>query len=219
LTKPNASSKTTARALDARVPIPSRVLNAGAELFRQQGYELSTTRELSARLGINKASLYYYVSSKEELLYLICIESLRRVTEAVTQAIESREDPIEKLHAVFHAQLRSVLGDLNLHATMLLELRSLGGQWRVDVQRRRDEYEALIAAVVAEAQQTGEVRTDLRAKQLAIGMLSLLNWTIYYYKPEGLSSPDGLAEMLWQLYINGAAEPTRSTKVQNRASK
>jgi AcrR family transcriptional regulator len=219
LTTPNSRSKATARALDAKAPIPDRILNAGAELFREQGYGLTTTRELSARLGINKASLYHYVTSKEELLYVICVESLRRVTEAVTQAIESREDPIEKLHAVFRAQLGSVLGDLNLHATMLLELRSLGGQWRVDVQRARDEYEALIVAVVAEAQQAGEFRTDLSAKQLAIGMLSLLNWTIYYYKPEGLLSPDGLAEMLWQLYSNGAVEPARSTKVQNRASK
>jgi TetR/AcrR family transcriptional regulator, cholesterol catabolism regulator len=210
---PNADAKATARALDVKVPTSSRILKAGAELFREQGYALSTTRELSARLGINKASLYYHVSSKEELLYLICVESLRQVTEAVTQAIESREDPMEKLHAAFHAHLKSVLGNLDFHATMLLELRSLSGHWRDDVRRARDEFQALIVAVIAEAQQAGEVRTDISAKQLAIGILSLLNWTIYYYKPDGLLSPEQLAEMLWQLYINGAAEPARATKV------
>jgi AcrR family transcriptional regulator len=210
---PNANAKATAGALDAKVPTSSRILNEGAQLFREQGYALSTTRELSARLGINKASLYYHVSSKEELLYLICVESLRQVTEAVTQAIESREDPMEKLHAAFHAHLKSVLGNLDFHATMLLELRSLSGHWRDDVRRARDEFQALIVAVIAEAQQAGEVRTDISAKQLAIGILSLLNWTIYYYKPDGLLSPEQLAEMLWQLYINGAAEPARATKV------
>jgi TetR/AcrR family transcriptional regulator, cholesterol catabolism regulator len=213
---PNA--KATAGALAAQEPTASRILDVGAKLFREQGYALSTTRELSARLGINKASLYYHVSSKEELLYLICVDSLRHVTEAVTQAIESCEDPMDQLHAVFHAHLRSVLSNLDLHATMLLELRSLGGQWRVEVQRARDEYEALIGAIIARTQEAGEVRADLSAKHLAIGMLSLLNWTIYYYKPEGALSPEELAEMLWQLYINGAAEPAGAIKVQNRAS-
>jgi TetR/AcrR family transcriptional regulator, cholesterol catabolism regulator len=201
-TAPRASSTTAPRDQDTKTA--DRVLSEGAKLFREQGYGLSTTRQLSARLGINKASLYYHVSSKEDLLYKICIESLRRVTEAVKQAIDSTEDPLDKLLAVFHAQLGSVLGDLDLHATMLLELRSLTGQRQIEVQRARDEYEALLVNVIAEAQQAKEIRTDLSAKQVTVGMLSLLNWTIYYYKPDGLLSPDGLAEMLWQLFINGA---------------
>jgi TetR/AcrR family transcriptional regulator, cholesterol catabolism regulator len=213
---PNNNAKAATRTLDGTEPTSSRVLSAGAELFREQGYALSTTRELSARLGINKASLYYHVSSKEELLFRICVESLRQVTEAVTQAIESREDPIEKLHAAFHAHLKSVLGNLDFHATMLLELRSLSGQWLEDVQRARDEYEALLVAVVTEAQQARQIRTDLSASQLSIGMLSLLNWTIYYYKPDGPLPPEGLAEILWKLYIDGAATPAAGAKVLNR---
>jgi TetR/AcrR family transcriptional regulator, cholesterol catabolism regulator len=204
LTKPLTDSEMALRDQGAKVPTADRVINEGAKLFREQGYALSTTRQLSARLGINKASHYYHVSSKEELLYMICVESLLRVTEAVKHAVDSSEDPIEKLLAVFHAQLGSVLGDLDLHATMLLELRSLTGERRIEVQRARDEYEALIVNVIAEAQQTEQVRADLSAKQLAVGMLSLLNWSIYYYKPQGPLSPDGLADMLWQLFINGA---------------
>jgi AcrR family transcriptional regulator len=201
-TPPRASSTTAPRDQDTKTA--DRVLSEGAKLFREQGYALSTTRQLSACLGINKASLYYHVSSKEDLLYKICIESLRRVTEAVKQAIDSTQDPLDKLLAVFHAQLGSVLGDLDLHATMLLELRSLTGQRQIEVQRARDEYEALLVNVIAQAQQTKQIRTDLSAKQVTVGMLSLLNWTIYYYKPDGLLSSDELAEMLWQLFINGA---------------
>jgi TetR/AcrR family transcriptional regulator, cholesterol catabolism regulator len=189
---------------EIKEPTASRILTEGAQLFREQGYAVSTTRELSARLGINKASLYYHIESKEDLLRLICLESLRRVTEAVNEALESSDDPLEKVHAICHAHLTSVLSDLDLHATMLLELRALTGQRRIDVQRARDTYESLLVTAIADAQTAGLMRDDLTAKDLTVGLLSLLNWTISWYKPDGKMSPDDLAEMFWRLYTGGA---------------
>jgi AcrR family transcriptional regulator len=203
----NGASGETKRTA-AKVPTSSRILTAGAELFREHGYGPSTTRQLSDRLGITKASLYYHIASKEDLLRLICMESLRRVTESVVAAAEAQTDPLEKVRAVFHGQLESVLGDLDLHATMLLELRSLTGAYREEVHEARDAYEALITAVVAEAQAAGALRTDLTTKQLTLGLLSLLNWTISWYQPGGGLSPDELAEVFWRLYLNGAIAPS-----------
>jgi AcrR family transcriptional regulator len=165
---------------------------------------VSTTRELSARLGITKASLYYHIASKEDLLRLICLESLRRVTESVAGAIDATPDPLEKVRAALYAHLESVLGDLDLHATMLLELRALTGEFRDEVQHARDAYEALITSVIANAQEARGLRNDLTAKQLTIGLLSMLNWTISWYRPGGGLTPSELAEIFWKLYLDGA---------------
>lgn len=199
-----APAKRDAKQKAEKVPTSSRILTDGARLFREQGYAVSTTRELSARLGITKASLYYHISSKEDLLRLICLESLRRVTESVTAAIEASSDPLEKVRAAMYAHLESVLGDLDLHATMLLELRALTGEFREEVQQARDAYELLIISVVANAQEAGTLRSDLTAKQLAVGLLSILNWTISWYRPGGGLSPSELAEVFWKLYLSGA---------------
>jgi TetR/AcrR family transcriptional regulator, cholesterol catabolism regulator len=56
-----------------------RVLSEAARLFREQGYAAATTRELARRLGINKASLYYHVAKKEDLLYQICMVAMARI--------------------------------------------------------------------------------------------------------------------------------------------
>jgi AcrR family transcriptional regulator len=197
-------AKGDAKKSAAKVPTSSRILTAGAELFREHGYAVSTTRQLSACLGITKASLYYHISSKEDLLRLICLESLRRVTESVAAAVDANTDPLEKVRAALYAHLESVLGDLDLHATMLLELRSLTGEFREEVQRARDAYEALINSVIANARDAGVLRTDLTAKQLTVGLLSMLNWTISWYQPGGGLSPGELAEIFWQLYLGGA---------------
>lgn len=188
----------------AKVPTSSRILTAGAELFREHGYAVSTTRQLSARLGITKASLYYHISSKEDLLRLICLESLRRVTGSVTAAVDAVTDPLDKVRAALDAHLESVLGDLDLHATMLLELRALTGEFREEVQRARDNYETLVNSLIANAQEAGALRTDLTAKQLTVGLLSMLNWTISWYQPGGGLTPSELAEIFWKLFLGGA---------------
>jgi AcrR family transcriptional regulator len=49
-----------------------RLLDAAVALFSRQGYAATSTREVAALLGMQKASLYYHIESKEDLLYFIC---------------------------------------------------------------------------------------------------------------------------------------------------
>ena len=64
-----------------------RLLGIAAELFRRKGFAQSTTRELAELLGLKKASLYYYVHSKQDLLYELCLESVRSIAHEVAAAV------------------------------------------------------------------------------------------------------------------------------------
>lgn len=182
----------------------SRLLAEGASLFRERGFGATTTREISARLGINKASLYYHVPSKEGLLHDICIESLRRTKLALVEALAAQPSDADAINTLVHAHVRSMLGDLEMHATMLLEMRCLSGEYYENVKASRDEYEGMVLTVVAAAQQAGALRSDQSARRLTMGLLNLLNWTLSWWKPDGDLSPDQLADFLGDLYLNGA---------------
>ena len=54
------------------------VVDAAAKVFAEKGYRAATLRDIAAELGMLKGSLYYYIETKEDLLY----ELLRRVHEA-----------------------------------------------------------------------------------------------------------------------------------------
>jgi AcrR family transcriptional regulator len=193
-------------------PTADRLFVAAAQLFRECGYAAATTREISARLGINKASLYHYISGKEDLLHGICIESLRRVHRDVLEAVSSETEPSERIRRLCQAHLTSMLTDLDMHTTMLLELKSLTGTRYEEVREARDLYEGLVTTTVAEAQQAGSLRTDIDAKHLTIGLLNMLNWTLTWYKPKGDDSPEMLAASLAELYLNGASVPANRSK-------
>jgi AcrR family transcriptional regulator len=184
--------------------VSSRLLVEGATLFRERGFGATTTREISAALGINKASLYYHVPSKEALLHDICMESLRRTKLALTEALAAQSDDVDSITTLIHAHVGSMLTDLEMHATMLLEMRCLTGDYYESVKASRDEYEAMVLAVVVGAQKSKVLRGDLSAKRLTMGLLNLLNWTLAWWNPGGDLTPAGLADVLSDIFLNGA---------------
>jgi TetR/AcrR family transcriptional regulator, cholesterol catabolism regulator len=182
-----------------------RVLSEAARIFREQGYAAATTRELARRLGINKASLYYHMAKKEDLLYQICIVAMARIYEAATAAVESETEPAERIRALIRAHLESTLTDLDMHATMMLEMKYLTGQQREEVMEARDRFEGLVASTVAAAQRAGAIRHDMPVSYLRILLLNLLNWPLTWYVPGAGMTPEKLSGYTYELYMNGAA--------------
>jgi AcrR family transcriptional regulator len=63
----------------------ARVLQAALDLFAEQGFAATSTRELSERLGFTKAALYYYFRTKDDLLAALIQPVLEQLTTLITQ--------------------------------------------------------------------------------------------------------------------------------------
>lgn len=175
-----------------------------ARLFWEKGYSATTIRELAEYLGVQKASLYYHISGKEDLLHDICVESLGNIHGAVVEAIANEGDPLARVRAMIHAHVASMLDDREKHATMLTELKSLSPDRREAVVELRDEYERLAREIISEAQKAGVLRSDMSAKELQLGLFNLLNWTIFWYRSDGDLAPEELAGKFESLFLDGA---------------
>ena len=92
-----------ALAKDERRPIPTPVKNdalvqrkradlvaSAVPLFIRKGYHQTTTREIAAAVGWSIGSLYEYVKSKEDILYLVC-DAIHSEMEAALRG-DLRED-------------------------------------------------------------------------------------------------------------------------------
>lgn len=181
-----------------------RLLDTAAALFRRRGYASATTRELAEELGIRKASLYHHISTKEELLEAVCLESLRRLMAEARAILETESEPLRPLIAT---HLTTALHDRNLHATMLLDSGALSAERRARVIEQRTEYERLLREVVAADQSAGRLRADMDPKLLTLALLNLLNWTVFWFDPEGEWSAPDVASRLTELYLDGAGAP------------
>lgn len=177
----------------------------GARLFAKKGFAATTTRELARALGITNGTFYHYFETKEDLLLQICNESLTNIIEHVGAAVENAATAPNKVEALIRAHVLAMLGDQDLHKTMLTELASLSGGRRAAVTARRDDYSRLVRVVLEGAQREGVIRDDISAHTLTLLLLNMLNWTIFWFDRRGELTAEGLADAMAATFIDGAA--------------
>lgn len=68
-----------------------RILEVASELFIEQGYDGTSLREISDRLGFTKAALYYHFRSKEEILQEL-LTPFDTMLDEVLHRLESARD-------------------------------------------------------------------------------------------------------------------------------
>ncbi|MBW1635518.1 MAG: TetR/AcrR family transcriptional regulator [Deltaproteobacteria bacterium] len=64
-----------------------QIVDAAVKLFIEQGYHKTTTRELAKKTGMSIGSLYEYISTKDDILYLVAIAIHAEVEKGVTDAL------------------------------------------------------------------------------------------------------------------------------------
>lgn len=64
-----------------------QIVDAAVKLFIKYGYHKTTTRALAKATGLSIGSLYEYVSTKDDVLYLVCIAIHTEVEHGVKDAL------------------------------------------------------------------------------------------------------------------------------------
>jgi AcrR family transcriptional regulator len=188
-------------------PTVDRLLDVAAALFWEKGYAATTTREIATALGIQQASLYFHIASKEDLLYQVFVSSLKQFLADVPAAVEEVECPLERVQALIHAHVAMLLTHQKRNVTMFTELRALSRPHRAEVHALRERYAKFVRSNLQNAQAAGRIRAEIPATYLALALLNILNWTALWFRTGKELSADQVADIFVTLYLRGAATP------------
>jgi GntR family transcriptional regulator of vanillate catabolism len=186
-----------------------KFVRTAAELFSKQGYASTSTRSISSLIGMEKATLYYHVKSKEDLLYLICKASVETVQADVNRAIDGITCPLGQISVLIRAHCLSLLRDQTQHATSLAEVRSLSPARLAEIVSMRKSYQAKIREIFEAGQQTGVFRADVEPQYMASLLRALLDRTVEWYQKGGSLTPAALAEHFSGIFLFGAQSASR----------
>src|SRR5579864_582269 len=75
------------------------ILRHAAQEFCENGYDGASIRDISRSSGISLAGMYYYIKSKQELLYLIQLFTFKTIVARLEKRLKGVNDPVEKLRA------------------------------------------------------------------------------------------------------------------------
>ncbi|MGH9648322.1 MAG: TetR/AcrR family transcriptional regulator, partial [Bryobacteraceae bacterium] len=184
-----------------------RLFDTASELFWRRGYAATTTREIASAFGIQQASLYHHIASKEDLLYRICVSSLEPFVTDVPAAVDQAAQPPERIKLLIHAHLTTLLRYQQRNVTQLTELRSLSTRHRAEVLALRDKYEQFSRSILKDGQAAGAIRDDVSAKFLNLELMSILNHASLWFRKGKALTEDHLAGIFTKVFLEGAATP------------
>jgi AcrR family transcriptional regulator len=82
-----------------------QIFDAVVKLISKKGYHRTTLREISKESGIALGNLYDYISTKEDILYIIQEKATQSVMQAISKDNEGSFNPVEKLERLINSEL------------------------------------------------------------------------------------------------------------------
>ncbi len=183
-------------------PREGDLLAAATRLFRARGFHATSMQDLGEALAMNRGSLYHYIASKDDLLWMVLTRAFDLLDARVTPILDSGAPPLTRLEGAIHEHLRVAAEHADELSLIQIELRSLPSERRAQMIARRDAYEARWRATLDEAVTQGALRpVDIRLA--GIGILSACNWFTQWYRPGGRLGVDEVAAQFWDLFLSG----------------
>jgi len=177
------------------------VLLAAAQEFNARGYHNTTLDEIARRLNVTKPTIYYYVTSKDEILTEIFRTGCGALAEAADEVDASDLSGLDKLADFMRRYAELMTTDFVMNVA-LLEDTSLGPEMRAEVREIKSAIDHRFRTFVEEGIREGEI-ADCDPKMAAFTIAGALNGIARWYQPTGPSDPREIAEVIVNMLVKG----------------
>lgn len=171
-----------ARKKDSNVTKKDIILSEAAKLFKEKGFGGTSMRELAEQVGIEAASMYNHIRSKDEILEEICF---RIAHEYVAHLAEIESAPMsyaEKVKALIGLHVQMVVNDANAVSVANNDWKYLTDERKEEFKEIRKGYEKRFAALLMLGIAHGEFR-EVNVSVALFTILSSIRWIELWYKP------------------------------------
>lgn len=117
---------------------------AAAELFGKKGFHSTTIKEIAQAAGVSAGLIYFYVKTKEDVLFLVLQSVLETYAREIPKAIESKSDPIERFCSAVRVYCEVVAAKPNATLLAYSETKSLSISQRTALKQMELDSNRLI---------------------------------------------------------------------------
>ena len=185
------------------------LISAAAQLFKRQGYDATSTREIATQVGMQPGSPFYHFGNKQDLLLAVMVEGMQQAIarqQAACALASGQETDSERLRRLIRHHFDVLLGpDSDFIPVMLYEWRSLAPAQRKTITQLKDADEAAWIPVLQALHDQGQLQAPVGLARLMI--FGALNWSVQWYEPARKNSKaaraslDELTQTALQLFL------------------
>ena len=181
------------------------VLSCAAKLFNTKGARSTTLSDVASRLGLTKTSLYYYVATKEDLIYQCYEANIRQAHAQLDWAEQAEGSAVDCLMAFLESQIATTLRSLDGEGDYFaapLEVAALKPEHRDTLE---EEYRRLLRRLIVLLNK-GIDAGHIRACNPVVTMRAIvgaLDWSFYWLYEMPREEANKVIGVLRDLFTHG----------------
>lgn len=184
------------------------ILAAASQIFLEKGYEAASLQDIASAVGILKGSVYYYIKTKEDLLY----ELVRRAQAEHMHVLD--EDPAlrgvpppERLRAFISRWMAETEEQRVWNTVAERDFRKLSARRLKTVIERRDRFSGFVKAIIDDGIRQGQFDPDVDTSVATNTIFELMNTSRMWYQPTGRLSLVEIGDWYATFVIRGLGGP------------
>ena len=135
----------------------ARILDAAVKVFAERGFHSATVAEIARGAGVADGTIYLYFKGKDDLLLRLFDEKMTELVAEVKEALSTERNAPGKLRRFIQLHLALVERNPDLASVLIVELRQSAQFLKAADRQKLAAYVDLIAEVVREGQERGEL--------------------------------------------------------------
>lgn len=138
------------------------ILRAATHVFARKGYFNSKVSDIAGEAGIADGTVYLYFKSKDEILHSIFDRAMAEFIAEGRREIGNIADPTARLRRIAQLHLEKLGADREMAVVFQVELRGSTKFMQEFSAAGFAEYLDIIRTTIAEGQEAGVFRTDMK---------------------------------------------------------
>ncbi|WP_242692009.1 TetR/AcrR family transcriptional regulator [Aridibaculum aurantiacum] len=178
------------------------IIEKAASLFKEKGFKATSMRDLAEALGIEAASLYNHISSKNELLHSICLQVAQRFFSKMEAVMASAEDPSGKLETILRFHIQEMVQRYDEVYVSDREWRHLSEPQLTDYKAMRRNYRQQFTMLIEAGIAAGRIK-PIDAPTAVLILLHAISGIESWHRSKRKIDPQALEENMITILISG----------------
>jgi AcrR family transcriptional regulator len=134
------------------------ILQKAAAMFREKGFSATSMRDLAEAVGIEAASLYNHIKSKNEILEAICFEVANRFNTNMDAIEANNQTPIKKVETLLRFHIQQMIENYEEVYVSDREWKHLSDPYLSNFHNQRRTYRKRFASIIEDGIKKNEIK-------------------------------------------------------------
>lgn len=178
------------------------------QIFREKGFDGASINDFAKAIGIDRASIYYYISGKEELFQEVVQKAVKENVEMIEAIEASSLTPAGKVREFIVGLMRSYERHFPYLYVYVQEdmarITTKDTLWSREMKKSSNRFDAAAENIIDEGIKTGTIKANgAPARVIALAIIGMCNWSHRWFHPAGKISAELIGQHFSNMVLNG----------------